>query len=202
MRDNIIRFGEDPIKATMVERIAKVKAEYDARLQAKLEKSEQIEARAILNDEDIEVLRERSELFLGNITDMTKARRHEKLCMAANWLDVNGMEVLNVSVDPVSGEKPYSSVTMDISSVCSFDGVKLKVFTAMCMLADTVFIGNLGDLWTRFCFGVCTVNSEAFADDDDANDDDDLAELDGLMTEDDLSPEEEEELMRELMGDV
>ena len=64
------------------------------------------------------------------------------------------MEVVDVDMEPVSSSHPNAIITMEIRRLASLRGQELKVFTAMCAMADSVFMSGIKDSVIRFTFGI------------------------------------------------
>ena len=95
-----------------------------------------------------------NEFFNGRVADLPKMQRYEKLKLAAQWMNDHSMEVVCVDIDKPSQSRPNVVVSMELRRLSSLRGRELKIFSAMNVLADTVFLSGLKDEAIRFSFGI------------------------------------------------
>lgn len=137
-------------------KIEQAKAKAEAELQDKIERSKgsDIDVRNIFTAEEFDSICQRNEFFAGKLADLSKAQRHKKLALAAKWLNDHSMEVVSIDVEPVSQEHPNAIVSLEIRRLASLRDQELQAFTAMSVLADTVFLSGLKDSTIRFTYGI------------------------------------------------
>ena len=149
-------FMNDNSKSEMGMRIAKAKAvaeeEYNEKLE--LSRASDVDVRTFLSDEEISRIISDNEFFSGRVADLTKVQRYEKAATAARWMKANSMEVVAVNIERPSKSRPNVVISMDIRRLASLHGTELKVFSAMTILADTMFISGIKDAEVRFTFGI------------------------------------------------
>jgi hypothetical protein len=140
----------------MKERIENAKQQAEEDFQSKVERSRlsDVDVRDFFTDEELDRILSDNEFFNGRVADLSKIQRHEKLAQAASWLNDHCMEVVSVEAERLSKSHPNGIVAVDLRRLGSLRGKELKVFTAMCALADTVFFSGLKDQTIRFTFGV------------------------------------------------
>ena len=133
---------------------AKRKAEDE--LARKIEKSKgyNVDVRDIFTDADFDVICQNNEFFNGKIVDISKVQRYEKLKKAAQWLEAKSIEVVGIEIEPIEKDHPNAIIAIDIRRVSSFRDKELKAFSAMYILADTVFVSGVKDSVVRFTFGI------------------------------------------------
>lgn len=106
------------------------------------------------SDEELDRILTDNDFFKGKVADLTKLQRHEKLATAARWLDANCMEVVYIEVQKPAPTRPNAIVLLELRRLSSLRDQELRIFTAMCAMADTMFLSNLKDETIRFTFGV------------------------------------------------
>ena len=124
--------------------------------QEKLERSKQsdVDVRDFFDDEELDRILSDNEFFNGRVADLPKMQRYEKLKLAAQWMNDHSMEVVCVDIDKPSQSRPNVVVSMELRRLSSLRGRELKIFSAMNVLADTVFLSGLKDEAIRFSFGI------------------------------------------------
>lgn len=140
----------------MKDKIKRFTEKAEAELQAKLELSSRpdVDVREIFSAEEIDELLSRNEFFAGKIADLTKTQRHKKMADAARWLEAHSIEVVGIEIEPISQSRPNAIICMDIRRLASLREQELRAFTAMGMLADSMFISGVKDGVIRFTFGI------------------------------------------------
>jgi len=140
----------------MKDKIENAKKQAEEELDRKIELSKQpgVDIRDVLTDEDFDEICRRNEFFNGTQADFSKAQRHERLSKAAQWLGANSIEVHEIEVEPISKDRPNAIVILELKRLVALKGIELRAFTAMCSLADTVFMSSVKDGTIRFTFGV------------------------------------------------
>lgn len=146
----------------MKERIEAAKAKAEAEYTAKLEASRasDIDVRDFFTAEELDSILSGNGFFNGKIADLSKVQRHEKLSLAAKWMQAHSMEVTALDIEPVSRSRPNAIITLDIRRLASLRGKELQVFTMMAALADSLYISGIKDGVIRFTFTVEAVWSE------------------------------------------
>ena len=140
----------------MAARIAQAKEKAEADYQEKVKQSREadVDVRDFFSDEELDRILTDNEFFNGRVADLSKVQRHEKVSMAARWMKAHSMEVVDIDIEPVSSSHPNAIITMEIRRLASLRGQELKVFTAMCAMADSVFMSGSKDSIIRFTFGI------------------------------------------------
>lgn len=140
----------------MGKKIEQAKAKAEAAYQEKLEKSRasDIDVRDFFTDEELDRILSDNEFFSGKIADLTAVQRYEKVKQAALWLDANSLEVVKVDIEPISRTRPNVTISIEIRRLASLRGKELRVFSAMSILSDTVFLSGVKDATIRFTFGL------------------------------------------------
>lgn len=148
--------NEKVIYMNMKERIEAAKAKAEAEYEAKLEASRacDVDVRDFFTDEELDAILSGNDFFKGRIADLTRVQRHEKLSLAARWMQAHSMEVVALDIEPVSQSRPNAILTMDIRRLASLRGEELRVFTMMSALADSMYISGIKDDVIRFSFCV------------------------------------------------
>ena len=138
----------------MREIIEAAKKKAEAELDRKIELSKQYgtDAREIFTSEDFDEICRRNEFFDARVTDLEKRLRYEKLKAAALWLDANSLEVAGVEIEAISKERPNVIVSLVFRRLVYMRGIELQAFSAMCALADTVFVSGVADSVIRVAF--------------------------------------------------
>ena len=154
--------NEKVIYMTMKERIEAAKAKAEAEYTAKLEASRasDIDVRDFFTPEELDSILSGNGFFNGRVADLSKVQRHEKLSLAARWMQAHSMEVTALDIEPVSRSRPNAIITLDIRRLASLRGEELQVFTFMSALADNLYISGIKDGVIRFTFTVEAVWSE------------------------------------------
>lgn len=139
----------------MGERIEQAKKKAAANYQAKLEKSRasDVDVRDFFTDEELDKILS-DEFFSGKVADLDAVQRYEKVKQAALWLDTNSMEVVSTEIEPISSTRRNVTISIEIRRLASLRGKELRVFSAMSILADSVFLSGLKDSTIRFTFGL------------------------------------------------
>lgn len=142
-------------KMDMGKRIEAAKQKAEAEYQDKLEKSRKsdVDVRNFFTPEELDRILE-DDYFSGKIADLSVMQRYNKVKQAALWLDANSMEVTEVEIEPLSRNRPNAVITIEIRRLASLRGKELRVFSAMNILADSVFMSGLKDATIRFTFGL------------------------------------------------
>ena len=137
-------------------RIAQAKEKAEAEYQEKVKQSRDadVDVREFFSDEELDRILTVNEFFNGRVADLNKVKRNEKVSMAARWMKANSMEVVDIDIEPVSNSHPNAIITMEIRRLASLCGQELKVFAAMCAMADSVFMSGIKDSVIRFTFGI------------------------------------------------
>ena len=137
-------------------RIAQAKEKAEAEYQEKVKQSRDadVDVREFFSDEELDRILTVNEFFNGRVADLNKVKRNEKVSMAARWMKANSMEVVDIDIEPVSSSHPNAIITMEIRRLASLCGQELKVFAAMCAMADSVFMSGIKDSVIRFTFGI------------------------------------------------
>lgn len=148
--------GNKVIRVTFGERIEQAKKKAEEEYQEKLERSKQsdVDVRDFFDDEELDRILSDNEFFNGRVADLPKMQRYEKLKLAAQWMNDHSMEVVCVDIDKPSQPRPNVVVSMELRRLSSLRGRELKIFSAMNVLADTVFLSGLKDEAIRFSFGI------------------------------------------------
>ena len=144
------------IEMTFGDRVeqAKKKAEQEYNEKQKRSKSSKIDVRDIITSEELDRILSSGEFFNGQIVDLTKAQRYEKLKTAAYWMHAHSMEVVSVSAEKPTSSSPNVVVTLELRRLSSLRGRELKIFTVMTALADTMFLSSIKDDVIRISFGM------------------------------------------------
>lgn len=144
------------MNGNMGQRIEQAKVKAEAAYREKLEKSRasDVDVRDFFTDEELNRILSDGEFFSGKIADLTAVQRYEKVKQAAAWLDANSLEVVKVEAEPISKSHPNVTVSIEIRCLASLRGKELRVFSAMNLLADTVFLSGIKDATIRFTFGL------------------------------------------------
>lgn len=139
----------------MQERIEQAKKNAEANYQAKLEKSRasDVDVRDFFTDEELDKILS-DDFFAGKVAGLGAVQRYEKVKQAALWLDANSMEVVSTEIEPLSSTRPNVTISVDIRRLASLRGKELRVFSAMSILSDSVFLSGLKDSTIRFTFGL------------------------------------------------
>lgn len=142
-------------KFDMGKRIEAAKQKAEAEYQDKLEKSREsdVDVRDFFTPEELDRILD-DDYFNGKIADLSVMQRYNKVKQAALWLDANSMEVTEVEIEPLSRNRPNAVITIEIRRLASLRGKELRVFSAMNILADSVFMSGLKDATIRFTFGL------------------------------------------------
>ena len=142
-------------KMDMGKRIEAAKQKAEAEYQDKLEKSREsdVDVRDFFTPEELDRILE-DDYFNGKIADLSVMQRYDKVKQAALWLDANSMEVTQIEIEPLSRNRPNAVITIEIRRLASLRGKELRVFSAMNILADSVFMSGLKDATIRFTFGL------------------------------------------------
>lgn len=142
-------------KMDMGKRIEAAKQKAEAEYQDKLEKSREsdVDVRDFFTPEELDRILE-DDYFNGKIADLSVMQRYNKVKQAALWLDANSMEVTQIEIEPLSRNRPNAVITIEIRRLASLRGKELRVFSAMNILADSVFMSGLKDATIRFTFGL------------------------------------------------
>lgn len=142
-------------KMDMGKRIEAAKQKAEAEYQDKLEKSREsdVDVRDFFTTEELDRILE-DDYFNGKIADLSVMQRYNKVKQAALWLDANSMEVTQIEIEPLSRNRPNAVITIEIRRLASLRGKELRVFSAMNILADSVFMSGLKDATIRFTFGL------------------------------------------------
>ena len=142
-------------KMDMGKRIEAAKQKAEAEYQNKLEKSREsdVDVRDFFTPEELDRILE-DDYFNGKIADLSVMQRYNKVKQAALWLDANSMEVTQIEIEPLSRNRPNAVITIEIRRLASLRGKELRVFSAMNILADSVFMSGLKDATIRFTFGL------------------------------------------------
>ena len=145
----------------MGKRIEAAKQKAEAEYQDKLEKSREsdVDVRDFFTPEELDSILE-DDYFSGKIADLSVMQRYNKVKQAALWLDANSMEVTEVEIEPLSRNRPNAVITIEIRRLASLRGKELRVFSAMNILADSVFMSGLKDECIRFSFGFENIHIE------------------------------------------
>lgn len=140
---------------TMGERIEQAKKNAEANYKAKLEKSREsdVDVREFFTDEELDKILS-DDYFSGKVADLDAVQRYEKVKQAALWLDANSMEVVSTEIEKISSTRPNVTISIEIRRLASLRGKELRVFSAMSILADSVFLSGLKDSTIRFTFGL------------------------------------------------
>ena len=131
---------------------AKAEAEYNAKLEAS--RASNIDVRDFFTAEELDSILSGNGFFNGKIADLSKVQRHEKLSLAARWMQAHSMEVTALDIEPVSRSRPNAIITLDIRRLASLRGEELRVFTMMTALADSMYISGIKGGVIRFTFSV------------------------------------------------
>lgn len=139
----------------MGKRIEQAKKAAEANYEAKLEKSRasDVDVRDFFTDEELDKILS-DDFFAGKVADLDAVQRYEKVKQAALWLDANSMEVVSTEIEPISSTRPNVTISVEIRRLASLRGKELRVFSAMSILADSVFLSGLKDSTIRFTFGL------------------------------------------------
>lgn len=140
------------------ERIANAAAQAEQRYQEKLQRSREsdVDVRDFFDEEELERILQGSDFLTGKITDYGKMERYNKLRMAAQWMMSHSLEIAATST---MNEGRNGIVVVDIRRLASLRGKELRVFSAMNLLADSVYISGLKENVIRFSFTVNDVRS-------------------------------------------
>ena len=146
----------------MSERIEQAKRKAEQEYTEKLHRSQEsdIDVRDFFSDEELMRILESESIFHGNVADLTKLQRFEKLATAAKWMEANSIEVTGVEIEKPTPGRPNVVVSMTVNRLCSFRGKELGVMTLMHALSDTVFLSSIKDEGTKFSFGLESVWQE------------------------------------------
>ena len=131
---------------------AKAEAEYNAKLEAS--RASNIDVRDFFTAEELDSILSGNGFFSGRVADLSKVQRHEKLSLAARWMQAHSMEVTALDIEPVSRSRPNAIITLDIRRLASLRGEELRVFTMMTALADSMYISGIKGGVIRFTFSV------------------------------------------------
>lgn len=150
------------IEMTFGDRVeqAKKKTEQEYNEKQERSKSSKIDVRDIITSEELDRILSSGEFFNGQIVDLTKAQRYEKLKTAAYWMHAHSMEVVSVSAEKPTSSSPNVVVTLELRRLSSLRGRELKIFTVMTALADTMFLSSIKDDVIRISFGMEDVWNE------------------------------------------
>ena len=142
--------------SSMGARIAQAKekamAEYDERIERS--RASDVDVRTFFTEEELDRILRDNEFFSGRVADLTKLQRYEKAAAAARWMEAKCMEVVEVQIERPSRSRPNAIISLDVRRLASLRGTELKVFSAMTVLADSVFISGVKDAEVRFTFGI------------------------------------------------
>lgn len=140
----------------MDKRIAQAKIKAETEYEEKLQKSRacDVDVRDFFSDEELDRILSDNEFFSGKIADLSAVQRYEKVKQAAMWLEANSLEVVKTDIEPISKTQPNVTISIEIRRLASLRGKELRVFSAMSILADTVFLSGIKDSTIRFTFGL------------------------------------------------
>ena len=139
----------------MGKRIEAAKQQAEADFQAKVERSREcdVDVRDFFTPDELDRILA-DDYFNGKIADLSVMQRYEKVKQAALWMDAHCMEVACVEIEPLSSSRPNAVISIEIRRLASLRGKELRVFTAMGVLSDSVFLSGLKDSTIRFTFGL------------------------------------------------
>ena len=139
----------------MGKRIEAAKQQAEADFQAKVERSREcdVDVRDFFTPEELDRILA-DDYFNGKIADLSVMQRYEKVKQAALWMDAHCMEVACVEIEHLSSSRPNAVISIEIRRLASLRGKELRVFTAMSVLSDSVFLSGLKDSTIRFTFGL------------------------------------------------
>lgn len=140
----------------MGERIEQAKEKAAAEYREKVARSRaaNVDVRTFFTEAELDRIISDNEFFSGRVADLTKLQRYEKAAAAARWMEANSMEVVSVNIERPSRSRPNAVIVLDIRRLSSLHGTELKAFSAMTILADTLFISGVRDAEVRFTFGI------------------------------------------------
>ena len=140
----------------MSERIEQAKRKAEQEYTEKLHRSQEsdIDVRDFFSDEELMRILESESIFHGNVADLTKLQRFEKLATAAKWMEANSIEVSGSEIEKPTQGRPNVVVSMTVRRLCSFRGKELGIITLMHALSDSVFVSSIKEEGTKFSFGV------------------------------------------------
>ncbi len=139
----------------MAQRIEAAKKKAEAAYNEKLRKSMALDADVqdcFKSEESGGILSD--DYFIGITANLSAMERYDKVKKAAMWLDANSMDVTGIEIEALSESRPNAAVTIELRRLASLRGKELRVFSAMNILADSVFISGVKDAAIRFTFGL------------------------------------------------
>lgn len=142
-------------KNNMGQRIEAAKKKAEENFAEKVNKSREadIDVRDFFNPEELDRILS-DDYFSGKVANLSVMQRYNKVKQAAQWLEANSMEVIGIEIEPLSKNRPNAVITIEIRRLASLRGKELRVFSAMNILADSVFMSGIKDSAIRFTFGL------------------------------------------------
>lgn len=132
---------------------AKQKAEADYNNKINKSREADVDVRDFFTPEELDRILS-DDYFSGKVANLSVMQRYNKVKQAAQWLEANSMEVTGIEIEPLSKNRPNAVITIEIRRLASLRGKELRVFSAMNILADSVFMSGIKDSAIRFTFGL------------------------------------------------
>lgn len=150
------------IEMTFGERVEQAKKKAEQAYNEKLERSKasEVDVRDFLTPEELDRILSSGEFFNGQVVDLTKMQRYEKLKKAAYWMNDHCMEVVSADAEKPSSSHPHVIVVLEFRRLSTLRERDLKIFAAMTALADTMFLSGIKDDVIRISFGLMNVWKE------------------------------------------
>ena len=150
MDNKVIKMGSN--KMGQLIEAAKKQAEIDYMERVDRSRECDVDVRDFFTPEELDRILS-DDYFNGKVADLSVMQRYEKAKQAAMWLDAHCMEIVSIEIEPISRSRPNAIITVDIRRLASLRGKELRVFNAMGVLADSMFLSGLKDMAVRFTFG-------------------------------------------------
>ena len=138
---------------------AKEAAERDLQKKKELSGQCKVEVNDVMRPEELDHILS-DNFFGGKVGNLSALQRYEKMKLAASWLDCHCFECVGIDIQPPSRSRTRVTISIEIRRLSYLKDKPLRVFTALNILADSVFISGVKDDVVRYEFGVEGVSKQ------------------------------------------